>query len=112
MAGEMQKLIEKRLWYRFWDKGRERSNRARGLAETGLVAIRCVMRHDTLAYSGPPDDPIRAYVCVHCHAAACEPEIRDKGFEFDAIPDWEIHKILDLDLERQAAGNRAAISYR
>lgn len=90
--------------YRFWDKGRERSNRAAGMADKGIVARRCVRRHDSLAYSGPPHDKIRAYVCLICHAAACEPEIVDKGFEFQTIPDFEIHAILDDDLQRQAQG--------
>ena len=98
-------LVEKRLHYRFHDKGRERSNRAAGMAEAGAIARRCLRHHDTIAYSGPPYDAVRAYVCLHCHGVASEPEIRDRGFEFDTIPDWEIMTIMDLDLERQAQGN-------
>lgn len=97
--------VEKRLKYKFWDKGRERSNRAASMMAGGTIAHRCIMKHDMIAYSGPPDDPIRAYVCLRCHAAACEPEIRDRGFEFQTVPDWEILAILDLDLARQARGN-------
>lgn len=107
---DMFREVEKRLLYRWWDKGRERSNHARQFADGGRVAVRCLRRHDTLAYSGPPYDPVRTYVCLHCHAAACEPEIRDRGFEFETIPDWEIHKILDLDLDRQARGNPRSFS--
>ena len=92
--------VEKRLKYRFWDKGRERSNRAAALAATGPRARRCPLRHDTIAWVGPPHDRVRAYVCLHCNAAASEPEIKDKGFDFETIPDWEIHKIFDLDLQR------------
>ena len=60
-----------------------------------------------IAWSGPPYDPIRAYICLRCNAAACEPEIKDRGFDFDTIPDWEIMAILDLDLQRQSdLGNK------
>ena len=101
------KEVEKLLKYRFWDKGRERSNRAAALVELALgTKRRCPMRHDRIAWSGPPHDAIRAYVCLRCNAAACEPEIKDRGFEFDTVPDWIIHEILDLDLQRQAEGNR------
>ena len=101
------KEVEKLLKYRFWDKGRERSNRAAALVELALgTKRRCPMRHDRIAWSGPPHDAIRAYVCLRCNAAACEPEIKDRGFEFDTVPDWIIHEILDLDLRRQADGNR------
>ena len=101
----MFKEVEKRLKYRFRDKERERSNRAAGMAAAGRIAARCVMRHDQIAWVGPPHDRIRAYVCLRCHAAASEPEIIDRGFDFDTICDVEIYKILDLDLERQAKGN-------
>ena len=100
------KETEKRLHYRWWDKGRERSNRAAAMAAAGATARRCLRRHDTTAYSGPPYDAVRAYVCLHCHAVACEPEIKDRGFDFETIPDWEIHAIMDLDLERQMKGKK------
>lgn len=93
--------------YRFWDKGRERSNHAKLLQDAGVVGRRCLFHHQTIAYSGPPYDKVRAYICVDCHAAACEPEIKDRGFDFAEIPDFEIHKIMDLDLERQAKRSRS-----
>lgn len=99
------KEVEKRLKYKWWDKGRERSNRAAGMAAAGAIATRCIMKHDMIAYSGPPDDRIRAYVCLRCHAAACELEIVDRGFSFQECPDWIMYEILDLDLQRQAHGN-------
>jgi len=101
------KEVEKLLHYRWWDKERERSNRAARLhAEGPSVPSRfCPRRHPNLAWSGPPHDAIRAYVCLDCHAAACEPEIKDRGYEFDTVPDWIIDEILDLDLERQFAGS-------
>jgi len=103
---DMFKEVEKLLKYRFWDKERERSNRAAGLVQLASgTKRRCPMRHDLIAWSGPPHDRIRAYVCLRCNAAACEPEIKDRGFEFETIVDEEIYKILDLDLERQAHGN-------
>ena len=104
---DMFKEVEKLLKYRWWDKERERSNRAAGLVEQALgTRRRCPLLHGRIAWSGPPHDPIRAYVCLYCNAAACEPEIKDRGFEFDTVPDWIIHEILDLDLQRQADGNR------
>mgnify|MGYP001614982591 CR=1 FL=1 len=109
---DMFKEVEKLLLYRFWDGDRRLSNHGQGIAEYGAATWRCLRQHERLQWVGPPHDPIRAYVCLDCHGAACEPEIRDRGFEFDLIPDWEIHKILDLDLERQRVGKRTAISYR
>ena len=95
--------VEKLLKYRFWDKGRERSNRAALLHDQAQGSRRrCPLRHDMKAWSGPPYDKVRCYVCLRCNAAASEPEIRDRGFDFDTIPDWEIDKILDLDLQRQS----------
>ena len=99
------KDVEKRLSYKFWDKGRERSNRAAAMMASGRIAARCILRHDQFAYTGPPDDKIRAYVCLRCHAAACEPEIIDMGSTFDECTLELIHHIMDLDLARQGAGN-------
>jgi hypothetical protein len=100
------KEVEKLLKYKFWDKERERSNRAAGMADLAQgTRRRCPLRHSRIAWSGPPHDPVRTYVCLDCNAAACEPEIKDRGFEFETIPDWEIDTIFDLDLHRQAEGN-------
>ena len=103
------KEVEKLLKYRFWDKERERSNHAAALAEQARAAIRsraiCPLRHQTIAWSGPPHDKIRNYICLNCYACACEPEIKDRGFDFETIPDWELDIIFDLDLQRQVAGN-------
>ena len=100
--------VEKLLKYRFWDKERERSNRASGLVAAAKgTRRRCPLRHDMIAWSGPPHDEVRAYICLRCNAAACEPEIKDRGFDFETIPDWEIMAILDLDLQRQSdLGNK------
>lgn len=101
-----QQQVEKMLKYRFWDKERERSNHAHLLNDQAQgTRRRCPTNHNTLAWSGPPHDKIRAYVCLHCNAAACEPEIRHYGFEFETVPDWIILQILDADLKRQAEGN-------
>lgn len=106
VAFDAFKEVEKQLKHRFWDKERERSQRAAGMADLAKgTKRRCPMRHDRIAWSGPPHDDIRAYICLRCNAAACEPEIKDRGFEFETIPDWEIHAIMDLDLQRQAEGN-------
>ena len=108
----MFKEVEKMLHYKFWDKERERSNRAAGMASTGIVAARCVMRHDQIAWVGPPHDKIRAYVCLRCHAAASEPEIKDRGFAFETIADFDLDTIFDLDLQRQSQGGRVAYTGR
>ena len=100
--------VEKLLKYRFHDKERERSNRATGLADLARGTRRiCPTRHDTIAWVGPPHDQMRAYVCLQCNAMASEPEIKDRGWDFDEVPDWIIKDILYLDLERQAEGNRS-----
>lgn len=101
------KEVEKMLKARFWDKERERSQRASGLAQIAQgTKRRCPLRHDMIAWSGPPHDTIRCYVCLRCNAAASEPEIKDRGHDFDTVPDWLIHEILDLDLQRQGEGSK------
>ena len=99
------KDVERMLHFRFHDKERERSNRAHGLTEAAKgTARRCPLRHDMIAWSGPPHDKVRCYVCLRCNAAASEPEIKDRGYDFDTVPDWIITEILDMDLQRQAEG--------
>lgn len=103
------KEVERMLKYRWHDKERERSQRAAALVEAARGTVRrCPLRHDQIAWSGPPHDKVRCYICLRCNAAASEPEIRDRGFDFDTIPDWEIMAIFDLDLKRQSElGNKA-----
>ena len=102
----MFKEVEKLLHYRFWDKERERSNRASALADQAKgTKRRCPLRHDMVAWSGPPHDQIRCYICLRCNAAASEPEIKDLGFDFETVPDWIIDQILDADLQRQSETN-------
>ena len=97
--------VEKMLKYRWHDKERERSNRAAGLAEQARgTKRRCPLRHDTFAWSGPPHDSIRCYICLRCNAAASEPEIKDRGYEFDTVPVEILDEIWDLDLQRQSEG--------
>ena len=101
-AGNMFREVEKLLHFKFWDKERERSNRAAGLADAAKGTKRkCPLRHDMIAWSGPPHDSVRAYICLRCNGAACEPEIKDMGYDFETVPDFIIHHILDLDLQRQ-----------
>lgn len=106
------KEVEKRMHYRYWDKQRERSNHAKLLAEAGPRGRKCLMKHRDWAYSGPPDDDYRTIVCLFCHAAATEPVMKARGFEWETITDWQIDEILDLDLELQARGQRGFITYR
>jgi hypothetical protein len=97
--------VEKMLQYRFHGKERERSNHANYLREQTKGTSRgCSLNHSEVAWSGPPHDQIRAWVCRWCGAAACEPEVVDMGYEFDTVPDWIITQILDKDLKRQAEG--------
>ena len=99
-------LVEKLLHYRYWDKGRERSNRTTALYQGARGTKRtCPMRHNRICLTGPPHDQIRAYICLWCNAGACEPEIVVRGFDFNTVPDWIIYEILDLDLQRQAELN-------
>ncbi len=108
---KVQSEVEKGLQYRYGDKERERSNRATGLHSLAMGSRRrCPMRHDKIAWSGPPHDAIRCYVCLYCNAAASEPEIKHRGYEFGDVPDWIVHEILDLDLQRQAEGNPVVFS--
>lgn len=105
------KEVNDMLRYRFGDKERERSQRASGMHDLALgTRRRCPMRHDQIAWSGPPHDSIRCYVCLRCNAAASEPEIIDRGYTFDTIPDFAIHSILDEDLQRQATTNPTQFS--
>lgn len=108
--------VEKRLKYRFWDKERQRSNRAAQIREEGARMRRCWNNHNDIAWSGPEHNPIRvkmglppekelAYVCITCGGAACDTVIKDMGWTFDTIPDWEIKRIMDMDLLWQAEGN-------
>ena len=109
VAFDAFKETEKMLKHKFWDKERERSNRAAGMADNAKgTTRRCPMRHDRIAWSGPPHDAVRAYICLSCNAAASEPEIKDRGFQFETVPDWIIESILDADLQRQAQGTSAA----
>ena len=106
------KEVEKRLKYKFWDKERERSNRAARLADGihNRAIARCPSAHDRVAWSGQPHDSIRAWICLQCHAVACEPEIKDMGYDFDTVPDWIMDTVLDNDLVRQS--ERKITSYR
>ena len=106
MPFNMFREVEKLLKYRWWDKERERSNRAVGLNSLAQgTRRRCPLHHERIAWVGPPHDEVRAYVCLDCHAAASEPEIKDWGYDFDTVMDLVIYDILDLDLQRQAEGN-------
>src|SRR3990167_2952856 len=106
------RLVERRLAYRFGHRYEEQSNKAAQMAEAGAsvtpayAAGKCVWRHKDVTWSGPPHDPIRAWVCNYCHAAACEPEIKDRGYDFDTVSDYVLEEILDLDLKRQYQGAR------
>lgn len=103
---DMFREVEKRLKYRYFDKERERSNHAKKLVDLAQGTRRlCPLNHDQIAWVGPPHDKVRAYVCLRCNAAACEPEIKDYGSEFETVGDWVIKQILDADLQRQANGN-------
>jgi hypothetical protein len=108
---DMFKETERLMRRKAGNKEQERSNRAAGLHDLAMgTKRRCPMRHDTIAWSGPPHDEIRAYVCLRCNAAASEPEIKYYGYEFETVPDWVIMQILDADLQRQVGGNPSSFS--
>ena len=100
------KDVEKRMKYRFWDKGRERSNRASGMADRGPIGFLCPLRHDTIAWSGPPHDNIRRYVCLHCGAWASDAMIKDMGYDFETVPDYIMHDLMDELLRQNAVGRK------
>ena len=103
---DMFKEAERQMRHKAGDKERERSNRAAGLHSLAMgTGRRCPRLHDMIAWVGPPHDTIRAYVCLLCNAAASEPEIKYMGYEFETVPDYIIHSILDADLQRQATTN-------
>ena len=104
----MFREVEKMLKYRSADKERERSNRAKQLAYAAYgTKRRCPLRHSRYAWSGPPHDTIRCYVCLDCGAVASEPEIKDRGLDFDTVVEEVIIEIFDLDLQRQSdLGNK------
>ena len=98
--------VEKQMRYKAGNKEQERSNRASGLHDLAMgTRRRCPLRHNSIAWSGPPHDEVRCYVCLLCNAAASEPEIKHMGYEFDTVPDFIIYSILDTDLQRQATTN-------
>ena len=102
---DTQAEVEKMMKYRYRDKEQQRSNRAAGMHESAIgTKRRCLPypSHQKIAWVGPPYDRIRAYVCLNCNAAASEPEIIDRGYKFETVPDFAIHAIFDLDLERQS----------
>jgi hypothetical protein len=91
--------IEKKLKYRFWDKERERSNHAVRLQEAGVIRPRC--KHERTAWSGPPHDIVQCITCLDCQSFVTEPEMKDRGFDFENCPDFVFHAIMDERAKRQ-----------
>ena len=103
--------VEKMLHFKFGDKERERSNRAVGIADKAQGTRRgCPRQHSQIAWTGPPHETNRAYVCIVCGAAASEAEIVDRGLSFDTVLHEIILEIMDLDLQRQGAGNATSFA--
>jgi len=98
------KDVEKRMKYRFWDKERQRSNRAAAKADRVPIGVLCPLRHDTIAWSGPPHDSVLRYVCVHCGSYASEHMIKHMGYDFETVPDYVLHNLMDEMLRQNAAG--------
>lgn len=95
IAYDAFKDVEKRSKYKFWDKERERSNRATGLVTRGSTMRFCPLRHNTIAWSGPPHDSENRYICLHCAAFASEAMVKDMGYDFATVPDYIIHDLMD-----------------
>ena len=89
------KDVEKRMRYKFSDKERERSNRASAMADRGPIHAVCPLRHQSIAWSGPPHDTIRRYICLQCSAYASEDMIKDMGYEFLTCPDYIMLDLMD-----------------
>ena len=107
ISTDMFKEVEKRLKYRFWDKERERSNHGKAIVDAAKGTRRFCPSfppHSDIVWIGPPHDKVKAYGCRWCGAYASEPEIKDRGLDFDACPDWIIYEIFNLDLERKREG--------
>jgi len=102
----LRDLLEKRSQYRFRGKEQDRSNYAAGKADRGSAAAFCPRQHDTIAYSGPPHDSVKQYVCMHCSAGANEAMIKDMGFEFDTVPDYVMADLMDEVLRVRASGKK------
>lgn len=95
MAYDAFKDVEKRMKYRFWDKERERSERSYGLADRGPIAPSCPLGHQSFAWSGPPYNKERLYVCITCGAYCSEDMIKDMGYLFDTVPDYIIYDLMN-----------------
>ena len=91
----MAALVEKRLKYRFWDSERKWSNRAAGIADGGPQQAVCPLRHDEIAWSGPPHN---AFPAVRLPAVWCGRQrvrYQGHGHDFETVPDWIIHDLMD-----------------
>lgn len=93
--------VEKRMKWKFWDKERERSNRASAMADRGSIHPVCPLHHQTIAWSGPPHDTIRRYICLQCSAYASEDMIKDMGYEFLTCPDYVMYDLMDEVLKQR-----------
>ena len=85
--------IEKRSKYRFWQKERDRSNHAVQMQAAGITRPSC--SHQRIAWSGPPHDKVQAITCLDCQSYATEPEMKDRGFDFNDCPDWIFFALMD-----------------
>jgi hypothetical protein len=110
MKENISAILEKRLKYRFWDKERERSNRAVGI-QAGGFRPSCPTRHGRIAWSGPPHDIIQSITCLDCGNFATEPEMRDRGFNFNECPDWIFEAIMDEKVQVESLhGKRSSFA--
>ena len=98
VAEDLFRSIDRALHYRFWWKGRERSNHAVKLGKEGPLRPSC--SHSRIAWSGPPHDKIQAVTCLDCQSYATEPEMMDMGFNFNDCPDWIFFSIMDARSRR------------
>ena len=76
----------------------------RVIARNGAHVPLCPMKHDMIAWSGPPHNNVQMYVCLRCNAYASETMIKDMGYDFGNVPDYVIHDLMDEVLRVRAKG--------
>ena len=101
IAYDAFKDVEERMRHISQGKGERRSNRAAMQADRGPLAALCPLRHDQIAHSGPPFDHMLRYVCIHCGAYADEARIKERGYDFNTVPDYIMHEIMDAMLKER-----------
>ena len=98
-------LLEKGLAYRYWRKAEERPLHAIAISQAADRPKEQACGHEVRAYGGPPHAPLpRRWVCLLCREAASEDEIRERGYDFNHVPDFILYEIFDARLKMRRTG--------